>query len=260
MKKRDYWLPITALSLLVICGDFGRDSSSAAAADRIRTQEGKLNTRIILETDTVPTVVRTFLTAKAVVLEFDHINPSIHPPVIAPDSQLVTGIQFEKTGLEQARLRIQLREPVPYTVRASDNATIIELNRIQRGQKEIPMEPEVLTRLDLSSGSNAFMTKLNVKEKDGGLQFWAKLSGETVPRVFTLEKPLRLVVDVYDAVYEEGSSMLPVDKYGLRKVRVSQFELNNPRCITRMVFDLNEPKYYDLRSDMAEISVSFFRE
>jgi len=122
------------------------------------------------------------------------------------------------------------------------------------------MEPEVQQRLDQNPGASVFMNKLNWEEKDGEVQFRAKLSGGTVSQVFTLENPLRLVVDVYNAVYEEPASVLPVDKYGLRKVRVAQFQLSNPRSITRMVFDLKEPKYYDLRSDKDGIIVSFFKE
>jgi hypothetical protein len=260
MKRKAFWLLFTTVGLLVIFAGLGYDSSSAATINKITTQLGKLNTRIVLETDAALTPARTFYAAKAIVLELDHVNLSTHPPVEAADNQLVTGIQLEKTGPEQARLQIQVQEPVPYTVMSSDNRTVIELNRIQRGPGEIPVETEVQQRLDQSSGSNAFMTKLNVEEKDGQLQFWAKLSGETVSQVFTLEKPLRLVVDVYDAVYEVPASMLAVDKYGLKKVRVAQFKLNNPRTITRMVFDLNEPKYYDLRSDRDDIAVSFFKE
>ncbi|MFZ2054150.1 MAG: AMIN domain-containing protein [Candidatus Aminicenantales bacterium] len=260
MKRKAFWLPFNTLSLLVIFAGLGYNSSSVTTIKKISFQPGKLNTRIILETDTALTVARTYYATKAIVLDLDHVNISTDPPVEAADNQLVTGIRVEKTGAEQARLQIQVQEHVPYTVMFSDSQMVIELNRIQRGPGQIPVEPEVQQRLDRSSGSNAFMTKLNVEEKDGQLQFWAKLSGETVSRVFTLEKPLRLVVDVYDAVYEVSVSTLAVDKYGLRKVRVAQFQLNNPRCITRMVFDLNEPKYYDLRSDSHEIAVSFFKE
>ena len=259
MKRKVFWLPFTTIGLLVILAGLGYDSSSAATINKISTQPGKLNTRVILETDTPLTLARTYYATKAIVLELEHVNLIPQTPIETTDAQLVTGIQMEKTGAEQARLQIQVKEPVPYTVMSSDNRMVIELNRIQRGPGQIPMEPDVQQRLDRSSDTNAFMTTLNVEEKDGRLQFWAKLSGETVSQVFTLEKPLRLVVDVYDAVYEVPASVLPVDKYGLRKVRVSQFQLNKPRTITRMVFDLNEPKYYDLRSDREEIAVSFFK-
>jgi hypothetical protein len=259
MKRKALWLLFNTLSLLLIFAGLGYDASSATTIKKISSQPGKLNTRIILETDAALTVARTYYATKAIVLELDRVNLSTQPPVEAADSQLVRGIQMEKTGAEQARLQIWVKEHVPYTVRSSDNQTVIELNRIQRGPGDIPMEPEAQLRLNQSCGSNAVMTRLNVEEKDGQLKFWAKLSGETVSRVFTLEKPLRLVVDVYDSVYEASVSMLAVEKFGLRKVRVAQFQLNNPRCITRIVFDLNEPKYYDLRSDNHQIAVSFFK-
>ena len=260
MKRKDRRPFIVSLSLLAVFAVLGYPSSQAARIKMITTQEGKLNARVILEMEAAPTLVRTFTTAKAIVLELGHIDLTSQPPIEASGSQTVKGIQLERTGPELARLRIQVQEPIPYTMRSSDNITAIELNRIQRGQKEIPVEPDVLKRLEESSGSNAFMTELKVEEMAGQLRFISKLSGETVSQVFTLENPLRLVVDVYDAVYEAGNSVLTVGKYGLRTVRVSQFKLNSPRCITRIVFDLNEPRYYDLRSNMNAISISFFQE
>jgi len=260
MKRKAFWLLFTTLSLLVIFAGLGYDSSSAASINKITTQPGKLNTRVILETDTALTVARTYYVTKAIVLELDHVNLIPQPPIETTDGQFVTGIQMEKTGAEQARLQIQVKESVPYTVTSSDNRTVIELNRIQRGPGEYQVEPEVQQRLDQNAGASVFMNKLNLEEKDGGVQFRARLSGGTVSQVFTLENPLRLVVDVYNAVYEEPASVLPVDKCGLKKVRVAQFQLSNPRSITRMVFDLNEPKYYDLRSDKDGIVVSFFKE
>jgi type IV pilus assembly protein PilQ len=260
MKRKPIWLLFTSVGLVAIFAGYGYDSSSAATINKITTQLGKLNTRIILETDTAPTLARTYYAAKTIVLELDHVSFTVPPPADTGDAQLVTGIQLEKTGAEQARLQIQVREPVPYTVASNANQTVIELNRIQRGQGEYQLEPEVQQRLDQGSGVSVFMNKLNCEEKDGELQFRANLSGGTVSQVFALENPLRLVVDVYNAVYEEPASVLPVDKHGLRKVRVAQFQLSNPRSITRMVFDLTEPKYYDLRSDKDGIVVSFLKE
>lgn len=253
----------TTLSLSVILACLGYGSSSAPTINKITTKLGKLNTRIVLETDAALTVVRTYYETKAIVLEFDRVNLTTYPPVEMADNELVAGIKMEKTGPEQGRLQIQVREAVPYTVMPFDNRMIIELNRIQRVPGEIPVEPEVQRWLDQSSDTNAVMTKLNFEEEDGQLQFRTKLSGETVSQVFTLEKPLRLVVDVYRAFYEEPATMVAVDRYGLSKVRVAQFQLNNPYPITRIVFDLNEPKYYELRSESSSYSfdliISLFR-
>jgi len=260
MKRKPFWLLFTALSVLVIFVSLGYDASSAATINKITTQQGKLNTRIVVETDGALTLARTYYEAKAIVLELDQVNFTAQPPVETGDDQLVTAIRMEKTGATQARLQIQVREPVPYTVTQDLNRMVIELNGIQRGPGEYQVEPELQQRLDQNPGSSIFMNKLSWEERDGKVQFRAKLSGGAVSQVFTLENPLRLVVDVYNAVYEEPATTLPFDKYGLKKVRVAQFQLSNPRSITRMVFDLNEPKYYDLRSDQDNITVSFFGE
>jgi type IV pilus assembly protein PilQ len=260
MKRKASWLLFTALSLLVIFAGLGYDASSAASINKITTQQGKLNTQVVLETDGAPILARTYYEARAIVLELDQVNLAALPPVETGDVSLVTAVRLEKTGFEQARLQIQVREPVPYRVSREANRMVVELNGIQRAPGEYSVEPELQQRLDQNPGLSVFMNKLNWEERDGEVEFRAKLSGGTVAQVFTLENPLRLVVDVYNAVYEEPASSLAIDKYGLKKVRVAQFQLSNPRSITRMVFDLAEPKYYDLRSDQDMIAVSFFKE
>jgi type IV pilus assembly protein PilQ len=260
MKRKAFWLLFSTVSLGLIFAGYGYTSSSAAMINKITAQPGKLNTRVILQTDSAPALIRTYYQANSIILELDRVNVASQTPVETAGATLVTGIQLEKTGPEQGRLRIQVREPVPYTVASDGNRMVIELNGIQRGPMEHQVEPEVQQRLDQNAGATVFMNKLDYQEKEGEVQFRAKLSGGTVSQVFALEKPLRLVVDVYDAVYEEPASAVQVEKYGLRQVRVSQFQLSNPRSITRMVFDLREPKYYDLRSDKDGIAVSFLKE
>jgi type IV pilus assembly protein PilQ len=260
MKRKAFWLLFTTVGLLAVLAGTEYGASSAATIHKITTQPGKLNTRVVLETDAPPTLARTYYSAKTIVLELDQVNADVQPPVETAGAPIVTGIRLEKTGPDQARLQIQVQEPVPYTVMTSGNRTVIELNKIQRGIGEFGVEPEVQQQLDRNAGNSVFMNKLNVEEKDAAIEFRAKLSDATAAQVFTLEKPLRLVVDVYDAVYEEPASELPIEKYGLKRVRVAQFQLSNPRSITRMVFDLSEPKYYDLHQDKDGIAVSFFKE
>ncbi|MEW5902152.1 MAG: AMIN domain-containing protein, partial [Acidobacteriota bacterium] len=259
MKRKTYGLLFAVLSLLVFLPVIPHTSPSLATINKITAQPGKLNTRVVLETDSPLLPARTYYAAKAIVVEFNGVNASARPVIPAPDSPLVTGLRLEAAGAEQARLEIQVREPVPYSVSVQPNRTTVELNDIHRGTGEYQVEPEVLQQLEKGGSAAAFMHKLRVEEKDGEVHFRAALSEGIVSQVFTLENPLRLVVDVFNAVYEEPSSVLPVDKFGLKKARVAQFQLSNPRSITRLVFDLNEPKYYELRSSENEIVVSFFK-
>jgi type IV pilus secretin PilQ/predicted competence protein len=257
MKRKAYWLLFTTLSLVVVFAGHGHGSPAAATINKITAQPGQLNNWVVLETERPLAPTRTFYTDKTLILEFDHINLSAQPQIQTADSPLVTAIRLEKAEGEQARLSIDLRESVPYTVTVEENRTVVALNKIQRGLGEPPVEAQVQQQLDKSAGSTIFMHAVNMEDKEGEVQFRAKLSGGTVSQVFTLENPLRLVVDVFNAVYEEPASFLSVDRYGLKKVRVAQFQLSNPRSITRMVFDLKEPLYYSLRSDPDEIIVSF---
>jgi type IV pilus secretin PilQ/predicted competence protein len=257
MKRKTYWLLFTTLSFVVVFAGYGPGFPAAATINKITAQPGQLNNWVILETEKPLAPTRTYYTDKTLILEFDHINLSAQPQIQTADSPLVTAIRLEKAEGEQARLSIDLREPVPYTVTVEENRTVVALNKIQRGLGDPPIEAQIQQQLDKSAGSTVFMHAVNMEDREGEIQFRAKLSGGTVSQVFTLENPLRLVVDVFNAVYEEPASFLPVDRYGLKKVRVAQFQLSNPRSITRMVFDLKEPLYYSLRSAGDEIVVSF---
>ncbi len=260
MKRKACRLLTIGLSLAVVLAGTGVGSPSAATINKITAQPGPLNTRVVVETDNPLNLARTYYVDKTLILELDQVNLSAQPQIRTADSPLVTAIQLEKAGASQARLAIHLRENVPYTITAEANRTVVSLNGIQRGVGDPPIEPDVQQRLDKSAGSTVFMHSLNMEDREDAVHFRAKLSGDTVSQVFALENPLRLVVDVFNAVYEEPASFLPVDRYGLKKVRVAQFQLSNPRSITRMVFDLKEPLGYNLKADNGEIVVSFPKE
>ncbi|MGB7295678.1 MAG: type IV pilus secretin PilQ [Candidatus Aminicenantales bacterium] len=260
MKRKAFWLLFISLSLMVVFAGYGPGSPAAATINRIVAQPGPVNTWVVVETDKPLTVTRTYYADKTLVLELDHVNLSGQPPIQAAGIPLVTAIHLEKAGAEQVRLSIQLRESVPYTIKIEENQTVVTLNRIQRGLSDPPIEAQAQQQLDKTAGSTVFMNSVNMEDGDSEVRFRARLSGETVSQAFALENPLRLVVDVFNAVYEEPASYLPVDRYGLKKVRVAQFQLSNPRSITRMVFDLKEPICYNLHSDDDEIVVSFFKE
>jgi type IV pilus assembly protein PilQ len=263
MKRKTFFELLAVLSLMVFFVGAVQNSSALVTINKITVQPGKLNTRIILDTDTLLTPANTYYSkesSKTIVLELDKVNGDARPQIQSGDPQLVAGINVEKSGNSQARLLVQLREQVPYRVFQSDNKTTIELNKVQKGQGEYSIEPETQQQLDKKETAPVLMDKLNIDEKDDQLQIRAKLSDEAVSQIFALENPLRLVVDMMNTVYGEPASVIPVEKYGLKRVKVAQFQLSNPYSITRMVFNLEEPKFYALRSENNEIVVSFFKD
>jgi type IV pilus secretin PilQ/predicted competence protein len=263
MKRKKFWLLLAVLSLLVFFAGAGQISPSFVSIDKITVQPGKLNTRILLEADAALAPVNTYYSkesSKTIILELDNVNADLQPQIQLGDQQLIAGLKVEKAGSHQARLLVHLRQQVPYRVFGSGNTTIIELNKVQKGLEGYLVETEIQQQLDKQEAASVLMDKLNIEEKDNQLQFRAKTSDQAISQVFTLENPLRLVVDVFNTVYGEAASVIPVEKYGLKKVRVAQFQLSDPYAITRMVFDLNEPKFYELRSGNGEIVVSFFKD
>jgi type IV pilus secretin PilQ/predicted competence protein len=260
MKRKTFWLLLTTLSLLVFFAGYVQNSPSIVTINKIIVQPGSLNTQVILETDGPLALVKTYYakdSSKAIVVELEKVDSGNQPQIQLADPKLVKSIDLENAGGDGARLYIHLSESVPYRIHTGQNQTVIELNKFLREKGEYLIEANAQRQLDTLGKASVFMNKVSVNDKDAELEFRAKLSQPAVSQAFTLENPLRLVVDVFNAVYEEAASVYPVDKFGLKKVRVAQFQLGDPYAITRLVFDLNEPKHYDLRTENNELVVSF---
>ena len=256
MKRKTVWLSLIAISLFVFLAAHAQNFTPATIS-KIGVQPGPLNTRVVLEADSPVLLAKTYYSGRAVVLELDRVNASAAPQIQLGDHQLVQAINLEKAAGGQARLRVELAEPVPYRVLNSEGRTVVELNRIQRGGGAV--EAEAQRQFAPAGQAPILMNKLRVEETAGEIQFRAPVSAAADTQVFTLEKPLRLVVDVFNAIYEETSSTLPVDKCGLKKARVAQFKSDEAQSITRLVFDLSEPRDYDLRSENNELVVAFLK-
>jgi type IV pilus secretin PilQ/predicted competence protein len=259
MKRKTLWLSVITISLLVFLAGSAQNLAPTVTINKIGVEPGLLNTRVVLDADAPVVPAKTYYSGKAVVLELNRVNPAAQPQIQLADLQFVQAINLEKAGADRARLRVELAEPVPYRVLSSERQTIVELNRIQRSSENLA-QAEAQKQLEKSGQAPVLMNKVQVEESDGEIRFRAPLSAAVATQVFTLEKPLRLVVDVYNAVYEEPSSVLPVEQSGLKKARVAQFKLSDPQAITRMVFDLAEPRDYDLRAGDHEIVVAFLKK
>jgi type IV pilus assembly protein PilQ len=260
MKRKAFWLLLTSFCLAVFLAGNVQTPSSNVAINKITVQPGKLNTKIVLETDAALATPKTFYAldgSKTVVVEIDGIKTDLQPQIQTAERDLVSGLKVEKAGANALRLLVELRELVPFRVISGKDQTVIELNKIQREKGDYIIEPATQELLARAGNSAVFMNKVSVEDRDGELRFTAKLSREAAAQVFSLEKPLRLVVDVFNAVYEESAAVYPVDREGLKKMRVAQFQLGDPHAITRIVFDLAEPKFYRLRSDGTNLVVSF---
>jgi len=260
MKREIFWLLLISVCLAFNLSGPAQTTSPNVTINQIQVQPGKLNTRIILDSSAALTPPKTSYAPndrRTIVVDLDHVNITPTPTVGLADQNFVTSLSTERLGPTSFRLLIRLSEPAPYRVALDSHRMIIEINKIQGGQSEYFIEPPIAEKLVEIGNGAVFMNRVRVEDRDGELSFRAKLSRATAAQVFSLANPLRLVVDVFNAVYEESSSIVSLEKAGLKKMRVAQFQLGDPRAITRVVFDLAEPRSYCLRSEGDELVISF---
>ncbi len=162
MKRKTFLLPLIVLGLLSFIAAADQSSSALVTINKITVQPGKLSTRIILETNAPLSPVNTYYSAETIVVELGQVNSTTQPPVQLGDPQLVTGITIEKADNNQARVLVQLREQVPYRIFGNNSMTVIELNKMQKGQGEYVIEPEAQQLLDKNEGVPVIMEKHDV--------------------------------------------------------------------------------------------------
>jgi len=236
-------------------------AAPAVTISRIHVEPGPLTTRLVLEADAALPVERTYYAAGApdtIVIDVARAKAPALPLLAAADRQLIRDVSVEETGPDGLRFLVKLQERVPYRIFASDGRTVLELNRIQRTKGTYVMDADLRARLESGPRAELRLDRLDIDEAPDRVSFRARLDGEALAQVFALENPTRLVVDLFDTVYGARTSVYPVGKMGVEKVRVGQFQAGDPRAITRLVFDLKEPGYYALDSGRNELTVSFF--
>lgn len=260
--KRKIW-QIASLGFFFLFAVCFLYSSPSVTIDKVVVQTGKLRTQVVLESRATllpPTAFYAQESPPTLILEVENISLTEIPTVLPTDPELIENIILEKVGTAKLRLLLQLREQVPYRIYTAGSKTILELTKVFRGQTDYILEPEVAAALANPPSETVVMSKLGFEENADSLLFRAKLSSDAVPQVFALEKPLRLVVDLFNTIYGEATSVYPIEKAGLKRARVAQFQLGNPSSIARIVFDLDRARQYDLRMSNDEILLVFSKE
>lgn len=262
MKKKNYLKVLCLLCLLALLSGFAHENESLVNINKISVHPGKLNTKICLETNSPLTIANTYYAPESpstIVIDLDETNTDKEPQIIQEKPSLVEEIKIKKTTAHKLRLLISLKERVPYRIFSDQQNTIIELNNIQRKQEEYLLEDETIEKLKKRTKSSIFLKKIDISENRDRINIRANLSKQAISHVFALDNPLRLVVDLFNTHYSDPLFVYSTKMFGIKKVRVAQFRVSNPYAITRIVFDLTEPKFYTLNSKKNGLTVSFYK-
>ncbi|MGD9345149.1 MAG: type IV pilus secretin PilQ [Candidatus Aminicenantes bacterium] len=257
MKRNKYFQALSFLCVLTLIGGFANTHESEVVLGKISVHAGKLNTKVLLEAQSPMPVVRSYYAPdlpSTVVVDLKCSDPSQEVQAELEDSELVKDVNLEKGDGETLRLLIGLNEKVPYRIYSSQNTTIIELNKLRHVQGG-----EYI--LDTESHANSIrLSGVTVSTDEQRLNITAKMTEEVLTHVFALNNPLRLVVDLYDTLLTSKSSDYPIYNNGVVRVRTAQFQNSDTQKITRLVFDLTEPKFYTIDTHSGEFTVSFYNE
>jgi type IV pilus assembly protein PilQ len=263
MKTKKYVQILVIVCALTLVSGFANNREPLGNINNISITPGQPNTRITLESSSPLTLLRSSYAADrhaTILVDFDNVSTSVTPKMASQKTPLIRDMKMERIDSDKFRLLVDLKERVPYQIRNENNNTIVELNHIQKTPGKYVLDPEVKSKLERASGQPGYLTNINVADKKDRVDIRATLSHNAISNVFILDKPLRLVVDLYNTYFSSSQSVHPINQLGVKKVRAAQFQVSNPHTITRMVFDLAEPKFYSLDTTNNNLTVSFYKE
>ncbi len=261
MKRKLHVSSLTSLCLLLLLASPGTGEDPLISINKIEIQPGMLTTKLVLKTDALLPIQRTYYAPdlpQTLVIDVNRAKTSEIPGILPADSQLIENIQVDKTGVSGLRFSMRLKEKVPYRILSRNDRTVVELNRIQRSQGDYVIDPQTQTLLNKKPAGEIVLNNVDVSINPDRVNIKASMDGEAVSQVFALDNPSRLVVDLFDTMFSRPAAVYPVSKLGVDKVRVGQFQLSDPRAITRMVFDLKEPGLYSMDEVGGDLIISFF--
>lgn len=259
MKRKKVYQIIPLICLLTFMYGF-LAAQSLISINKVTVRSEELNTLVVLTTSAPLVISETFYSRdhpSTIVILLQQINTEVETEIDLQESLFVQDIKIEKTGPDTGRLLISLNEKVPYRMYFDQEQTVIELNRIQRTLDGYILTSETEGRLRQVGKKNISFRGVGISEREDLIRVRAQLSEEAVSQVFALENPLRLVVDFFDTIYPDPTYVYPVDRMGIFRVRTGQFMRQGPYTISRLVFDLQEPRFYSLDLGEREVEVSF---
>lgn len=263
MKTKKYLQILVIICVLTLVSGFASNKEPLGNISNISVTPGQPNTRIVLESSSPLTLLGSSYTTdrpSTIFVDFDNVSTNVTPKMLPHASSLIQNMKVEKIDSDKFRLLVDLQERVPYQIKTENNNTIVELNQIQKIPGKYALDPETKSRLEQAPGQVGYLTNISVAEKKDRIDVRATLSHEAVSNVFVLDKPLRLVVDLYNTYFSSSQSAHSINQNGVKKVRAAQFQISNPHTITRMVFDLAEPKFYSIDTANNNLTVSFYKE
>jgi len=258
MKRYLTRLALPVAGLLLVLAGWSRQGRPLATIDKISVLPASSCTRIVLESGAPLQNIQAAYAKEfpsVLVVDLGVVQAPPVPTLPGDGAPLVKDIKIQAAADLRVSLFLTLREPVPFRIFAEARRTVIELTSILRsGDSLVP--PELQEELKQPSRKAVVLNEVEVVDKGDRMEVVARTGQKPIIHLFALDNPLRLVLDLYDAVFNQPTKTVPVGKYGLDKIRVGQYLTPPPEAVTRFVFDLNEPRRYTVASGPKELRIT----
>jgi len=262
MKRNIFRQVLSAFCLLALAGLAAQAGAAGVNVQRVSIQSGKLSARLLFETDASLPLQKVYYARelpRTIILDLGPALALQIPQIPAEEASFIKSIRWEKTDDDQVRCLVALSERVPFRIVSGPKSVILELIKVQRGLGDYWVDPGLQQVLRERKEGRILFDKIDIAESEDRVLVKARLSGPAPTQVFALDNPPRLVVDLFDTSYGRSGDIYPVNRNGLERVRVGQFQKGNPRLVARLVFDLSEPGRFDLLSGERELTLAFLK-
>ena len=258
-RKKARLIGLAALALMLAAAW----AQTPPVVQKITVLPSRVNARVILDTASpLPALGAVYAVGGGAVLqvEFGPAKWPEPPAVPADETPLVKDLKVTTKSNGRSQLLLTLAEKVPFRIFSEGGRTTIELEKIVRGTNDYLIAPDVQSLLVGPPRPVMEMAGIDIAAGTDRLSIGARRGRPTIANVFALGNPLRLVVDVFDCHYSGPTEKRPIGKFGVDAVRVGQFMSGSPHTITRFVFDLREPRSFDLDGGASDFQVVFAQE
>ena len=260
MTKTNLRITAAGVGLFLLFAGFAAFGQvNPPAGPKVTILPTRIYTRIVVEAAApLADLKASYASVQPASLVFDlgQVAAPALPPVPADEPQLVRDIKVQTLPGGRVALVVGLREAVPFRMWTEGPKAVLELNKILRGEG-YDLAPEAQAELGRTARKSIVFPSVDVSNRTDRVEVTAPLGRKGIINIFALENPLRLVVDVFDAQVASPTQTLPFGKFGVDRVKIGQFKTGSPYNITRIVFDLKEPRSYALANTDAALTISF---
>jgi len=260
MNKSKQRLPVFLIGIALATAGWAQTGPSPAPV-KMTVLPSRVNVRVVLEGVTLPAgnaIGYAAGTEAVLTVNLGSIAaPTGAPAIPADDPALLRAAKFNTGTDGRTSLALTLQEKVPFRIFSEGTKTVIELIKIQRGGTEYLIATETKAELDRSQRARRGFSVGAPDDRSDRLDLTTRMDGKAIVNVFALASPLRLVIDFFDSILEQASASVPVGSHGVERIKVGQFKDGEPYAITRLVFELREPRMFALNAGSGSMDVVF---